>query len=99
MDGVSIDGFEIHSARLPPVGQPQAIHDQGSTVGDGDPLPNARGSQIFPPLQGLEEDGVHLTWGPVRFDDPENLHKAWPVRNLTAMQMLDAVWAAVADGN
>ncbi len=51
------------------------------------------------PNQGLEEDGVHLTWGPVRFDNPENLHKAWPVRNLTAMQMLDAVWAAVADGN
>jgi len=51
------------------------------------------------PNHGLEQDGVHLTWGPVRFDDEENLQKAWPVRNLTAMQMLDAVWAVVTDGN
>jgi hypothetical protein len=47
------------------------------------------------PNQGLEKDGVHLTWGPVRFDDPENLQLAWPVRNLTAMQALDLVWRDV----
>ena len=51
------------------------------------------------PNQGLEKDGVHLTWGPVRFDDPENLKLAWPVRNLTAMQALDLVWRNVADIN
>jgi hypothetical protein len=51
------------------------------------------------PNQGLEKDGVHLTWGPVRFDDPENLQLAWPVRNLTAMQALDLVWRDVADIN
>jgi hypothetical protein len=51
------------------------------------------------PNQGLEKDGVHLTWGPVRFDDPENLKLAWPVRNLTAMQALDLVWRDVADNN
>lgn len=51
------------------------------------------------PNQGLEKDGVHLTWGPVYFDDPENLKLAWPVRNLTAMQALDLVWKSVADIN
>lgn len=49
------------------------------------------------PNNGLEKDGVHLTWGPVRFDDPENLKLAWPVRNLTAMQALDSVWRFVTD--
>jgi hypothetical protein len=43
------------------------------------------------PNQGLQEDGVHLTWGPNRFDDPKLLQLAWPVRNLTALQVLDAL--------
>jgi hypothetical protein len=47
------------------------------------------------PDKGLQEDEVHLTWGPNRFDDPAVMKKAWPVRNLTALQMLDAVWHAV----
>ena len=51
------------------------------------------------PNQGLEKDGVYLKWGHVRFDDPENLQLAWPVRNLTAMQALDLVWRDVADIN
>ena len=49
------------------------------------------------PNQGLEEDGSHLTWGPPHFDDPEALQMAWPVRNLTAMQALYAVWQAVSE--
>jgi hypothetical protein len=51
------------------------------------------------PNHGLVKDGVHLTWGPVRFDDPENLKMAWPVRNLTAMQTLELVWTSVTDTN
>ncbi|HSO27527.1 MAG TPA: hypothetical protein VLS48_05615 [Anaerolineales bacterium] len=47
------------------------------------------------PNQGLQEDGAHLSWGPNRFDDPEALEKAWTVRNLTALQALDAVWRAI----
>lgn len=47
------------------------------------------------PHKGLQEDGVHLTWGPNRFNDPAVMKKAWPVRNLTALQTLDAVWRAV----
>jgi hypothetical protein len=47
------------------------------------------------PDKGLQEDGVHLTWGPNRFNDPAVMKKAWPVRNLTALQTLDAVWRAV----
>jgi hypothetical protein len=44
------------------------------------------------PNHGLQEDGAHLTWGPNTFDDPDAMNKAWPVRNLTALQVLDAVW-------
>lgn len=47
------------------------------------------------PNQGLQEDGAHLTWGPNRFDDPEAMEKAWTIRNLTALQALDAVWRAI----
>lgn len=44
------------------------------------------------PDHGLQEDGVHLTWGRNFFDDPEAMSKAWPVRNLTALQALHALW-------
>lgn len=44
------------------------------------------------PAKGLQEDKVHLTWGRNFFNDPEAMAKAWPVRNLTALQALDAVW-------
>jgi len=47
------------------------------------------------PDQGLQEDEVHLTWGRNFFDDPKAMDKAWPVRNLTALQVLDAIWRAV----
>jgi hypothetical protein len=47
------------------------------------------------PDQGLQEDGVHLTWGPNRFDDPKLMQLAWPVRNLTALQTLDAIWRVI----
>lgn len=47
------------------------------------------------PDQGLQEDKVHLTWGRNFFDDPNAMNKAWPVRNLTALQVLDAIWRAV----
>ena len=47
------------------------------------------------PDHGLQEDGVHLTWGPNRFDDPQVMTTAWTVRNLTALQTLDAVWRYV----
>ena len=44
------------------------------------------------PDQGLQEDQAHLTWGRNFFNDPEALSKAWPIRNLTALQMLNAIW-------
>lgn len=44
------------------------------------------------PDQGLQEDGAHLTWARNFFDDPEAMAKAWPVRNLTALQVLDNLW-------
>jgi hypothetical protein len=49
------------------------------------PLPNG----------GLQEDGAHLTFGRNLFDDPEAMQRAWPVRNLTALQVLDAVWRKI----
>lgn len=47
------------------------------------------------PDQGLQEDGAHITWGPNRFDDPKAMEKGWPWRNLTALQVLDAVWLSL----
>lgn len=47
------------------------------------------------PDKGLQPDGAHLTWSPNRFGDPEAMKRAWPVRNLTALQTLDKVWRSV----
>lgn len=47
------------------------------------------------PEHGLQPDGAHLTWGPNRFDDPKAMESGWAVRNLTALQVLNAVWQAV----
>ena len=47
------------------------------------------------PSKGLTEDNFHLTVGKNFFDDPVEMEKAWPVRNLTALQTIDAVWKAV----
>lgn len=49
------------------------------------------------PDQGLQPDEAHLTWGPNRFDDPQVMKKAWPVRNLTSLQTLDAIWRGVTE--
>ncbi len=47
------------------------------------------------PDHGLLPDGAHLTNGPNRFDDPKAMQSGWAVRNLTALQALDAVWRGV----
>jgi hypothetical protein len=47
------------------------------------------------PDHGLQDDQAHITWGPNRFNDPHAMEKGWPVRNLTALQVLDAVWRSV----
>ena len=44
------------------------------------------------PDYGLQEDQVHLTWGPNQFDNPQAMKSAWTIRNLTALQILDEVW-------
>ncbi len=49
------------------------------------------------PDGGLQEDGVHLTWAPNRFDDPQIMESAWPVRNLTALMVLDSIWRGVTE--
>lgn len=43
------------------------------------------------PNHGLQADGVHLTFAPPLFDDPVAMQKAWPVRNLNALQILQRV--------
>jgi hypothetical protein len=49
------------------------------------------------PNHGLVEDGFHMTYARSYFDDPTRMAAAWPRRNLTALQALDAVWRAVTD--
>ena len=40
------------------------------------------------PGGGLKPDQIHLTYAQPFFDSPENMQMGWPVRNLTALQML-----------
>jgi hypothetical protein len=47
------------------------------------------------PDHGLQEDGAHLTWSPNTFGDAEAMKRAWPVRNLTALQVLQALMKGV----
>jgi hypothetical protein len=47
------------------------------------------------PNHGLMDDGFHLTWATNYFDDERKMRNAWPWRNLTALQVLDAVRIAL----
>ncbi|HEX9840514.1 MAG TPA: hypothetical protein VGA72_14285 [Anaerolineales bacterium] len=47
------------------------------------------------PNQGLQPDLEHLTYGINDFDDVHAMQTAWTLRNLTALQALDAVWRGV----
>jgi hypothetical protein len=47
------------------------------------------------PNHGLQPDLEHLTYGINDFDDAQAIQSAWTIRNLTALQMLDAVWKGV----
>jgi hypothetical protein len=48
------------------------------------------------PNQGLSRDHFHLTFARNFFDDPVRMKSAWPWRNLTALQALDAVHQGLA---
>lgn len=48
------------------------------------------------PSHGLQADKTHLTFLENTFDDPVVLERAWPVRNLTALQVLDAIMKATS---
>jgi len=41
------------------------------------------------PDGGLERDQIHLTYAQPFFDEPANMLKGWPVRNLVTLQMLE----------
>jgi hypothetical protein len=47
------------------------------------------------PNHGLQEDESHLTWAGPFFDDAQRMKSAWPWRNLTALEALEAVWSGV----
>jgi hypothetical protein len=49
------------------------------------------------PRHGLAEDGAHLTLGAPDFDDQYAMKTAWTVRNLTALQVIEAVWQGVRE--
>lgn len=44
------------------------------------------------PNQGLQEDGVHITFAANDFSNPLNMLAGWPIRNLTALQVLYALY-------
>ncbi len=47
------------------------------------------------PNHGLSPDGFHLTFSRNFFDDAQVMENAWPWRNLTALQSIDAVWRSL----
>jgi len=47
------------------------------------------------PNHGLQSDLEHLTYGINNFSDDHAMQSAWTLRNLTALQALDAVWRGV----
>ncbi len=47
------------------------------------------------PHHGLKDDGVHLTYFPEKYNDPAAMQYAFPIRNLTALQVLDELMVAV----
>lgn len=49
------------------------------------------------PGHGLMEDEFHLTYARNYFDDPQRMKSAWPWRNLTALQVLDAIWRNISE--
>ena len=49
------------------------------------------------PSRGLWSDGFHLTFARNFFDDRARMKSAWPWRNLTALQTLDAVHKGLID--
>ncbi len=49
------------------------------------------------PDRGLSDDGFHLTFARNFFDDPKRMENAWPWRNLTALQSLDAVHKSLTE--
>ena len=48
------------------------------------------------PHHGLQPDLEHLTYGINDFADTTAMQSAWTIRNLTALQALDAVWRSVS---
>jgi hypothetical protein len=48
------------------------------------------------PNHGLQTDMEHLTWDNPYFDDSTRMQSAWPWRNLTALQALNAVYSALS---
>jgi hypothetical protein len=59
------------------------------------PLWNFWAAAYTLPDHGLTADEFHLTWAAPFFDDPERLKMAWPWRNLTALQVINAVYRAL----
>ncbi|HUE97895.1 MAG TPA: hypothetical protein VMN99_01500 [Anaerolineales bacterium] len=47
------------------------------------------------PAHGLQPDLEHLTYGITDFNDARAMQSAWTNRNLTALQVLNAVWRGV----
>lgn len=49
------------------------------------------------PNFGLEKDGFHLVYARPFFNQSDLMQAGWPVRNLTALQSLDAAWRGVSE--
>ncbi len=60
MNRLIVDGVEVDPLLLAAEGDPEPVDHQGAAVGDGDASPDARGAQVLPALQHLEQDALAL---------------------------------------
>lgn len=51
------------------------------------------------PNRGLEDDNFHLTYARSFFNDSAVLRTGWGMRNLTALQAIDAVWSTLTSAD
>jgi hypothetical protein len=60
------------------------------------PLWNLWAAMQVVPNSGLQADGIHLTFARNFYDDPASFQFGWPVRNLSALQALQALWKGLS---
>jgi hypothetical protein len=101
---LSLDIVPILATRAEPPNPTVSINDTVARIAYDYHLPLWNFWAAADPLpdHGLTSDGFHLTPGGIEtnyyFDDPDRMKLGWVWRNLSALQVIDAVWHGVTYG-